>query len=387
MNDADWRKLLARALRRSRHDAPGRGRPRAAGAGSGARRRVDRRRHELRHRNRFSKANRSTRPSRPTSRRSILDEDLPIARGEITAPIDLLEELGPLSIDEDPLDADPKVADAFEMVEQLRDLTDCDDDHRYRDLVRQVVFAAQSLIGKGVMEEGYRVLRVLATHAGDDAKRSFAQRESATEGLAQLAQGAALDDLVKRACDPSADVSLHATGVLRELGFRCVARMLDQLEVEMDSERRARLSGVLLAMGEEVTPALAEAIATGSQRRQRLALRLAGETQNPRLVGNLREAMLTGHDEVSREASQALLRVGDVSSLEALAEGLASRRASVVGFAAFSLGSCGRVLAVAPLAQALDRALAAQQLPLARELVRALGRLGRPEAVPRSRRS
>lgn len=311
-----------------------------------------------------------------------LDDDLPVARSEITAPIELLDPLGPVTVDEAPLDADPKVAGAFELLDLLRDLTDCDDDHRYRDLVRQVVFSAQSLISQGVADEGYRVLRVLATHAGDDAKRTFAQRESATEGLAQIAQGVVLDDLVKRACDLSADVSLHATSVLRELGCRCVPRVLDQLEVEMDSERRARLTGVLLAMGEEVTPALAEAIATGSKRRQRLALRLAGESQNPRLVGNLREAMLGGQDEVSREAAQALLRVGDVSSLEALAEGLASPRASVVGFAAFSLGSCGRVLAVAPLSAALDRAVAAQQLPLARELVRALGRLGRSEAAP-----
>ena len=311
-----------------------------------------------------------------------LDADLPIARGEITAPIELNEALGPVSVDEAPLDARPQAAGAQPLIELLHDLTDCDDDHRYRDLVRQVVFAAQSLVGEGVAAENYRVLRVLATHGGDDAKRTFAQRESAVEGLAQLAHGAALDDLVNRACDASADVSLPATSVLRELGLRCVPRLLDQLEVEMDSERRARLSGVLLAMGEEVAPALGEAIATGSERRQRLALRLAGETQNPRLVGSLREAMLDGNDEVSREAAQALLRVGDVSSLEALAEGLASPRTSVVGFAALSLGACGRVLAVAPLAQALDRAVKAQQFPLAREIVRALGRLGRAEAGP-----
>jgi HEAT repeat protein len=222
---------------------------------------------------------------------------------------------------------------------------------------------------------------VLATHAGDDAKRSFAQRESASEGLAQLAHGAALDDLMARACDPSADTSLHATGILRELGSRCAARVLDRLEVEMDSERRERLTGVMLAMGEEVAPALAEAIAAGSKRRQRLALRLAGETQNPRLVLNLREAMLDGHDEVAREAAHALLRIGDVSSLEALAEGLTSPRASVAGFAAYSLGASGRVLAVAPLADALKHALAANQLALAREFVRALGRLGRAEAA------
>ena len=252
---------------------------------------------------------------------------------------------------------------------------------RYRDLVRQVVYAAQELVAQGVADEGYRALLVLGLHAGDDAKRSFAQRESASEGLAQLAHGAALDDLMKRACDPSADTSLHATGVLRELGARCASRVLDQLEVEMDSERRGRLTGVLLAMGEEVSPALAEAIVTGSKRRQRLALRLAGETQNPRLVLNLREAMLDGPDDVAREAAQALLRIGDVSALEALAEGLTSPRASIAGFAAHALGSSGRVLAVAPLSEALGRALAAHDLALAREFVRALGRLGRAEAA------
>ena len=308
-------------------------------------------------------------------------EDLPVARGDITAPIDLLEELGPVGIDESPLDADPKVASSIELVERLRELTECDDDHRYRDLVRQIVYAAQELVTLGVADEGYRTLLVLATHAGDDAKRSFAQRESASEGLAQLAHGAALDDLMARACDPGADTSLHATGILRELGARCAPRVLDRLEAEMDSERRERLTGVMLAMGEEVAPALAEAIATGSRRRQRLALRLAGETQNPRLVANLREALLEGHDEVAREAAHALLRIGDVSSLEALAEGLTSPRASVAGFAAYSLGASGRVLAVAPLGEALGRALAANDLALAREFVRALGRLGRAEAA------
>jgi HEAT repeat protein len=134
-------------------------------------------------------------------------------------------------------------------------------------------------------------------------------------------------------------------------------------------------------MGEEVSHALAEAIVTGSKRRQRLALRLAGETQNPRLVLNLREAMLAGSDEAAREAAQALLRIGDVSALEALAEGLTSPRASIAGFAAHALGSSGRVLAVAPLSEALGRALATHDLALARELVRALGRVGRAEVA------
>ena len=308
-------------------------------------------------------------------------EEMPVARGDITAPIELLEEMGPVGIDESPLDADPKVAGALGLVERLHELAECDDDHRYRELVHQIVYATRELVVEGVADEGYRALLVLASHAGDDAKRSFAQRESAVEGLAQIAQGVALDDLIARTCHANVDTSLNATSVLRVLGSRCVSRILDKLELEMDSERRERLAGVLLAMGEEVSPALTEAIATGSKRRQRLALRLVGETQNPRLVPNLREVMLDGQEDVAREATQALLRIGDVSSLEALAEGLASPRAVVAGFAAYALGSSGRVLAVAPLTDALRRALANDDVPLAREFVRALGRLGRPEGV------
>jgi hypothetical protein len=263
-------------------------------------------------------------------------------------------------------------------VERLRELTECDDDFRYRDLVRQVVYAAQELVAQGVADEGYRALLVLGLHAGDDAKRSFAQRESASEGLAQLAHGAVLDDLVKRACDAGADTSLPATGVLRELGGRCASRVLDQLEVEMDSERRGRLTGVLLAMGEEVSHALAEAIVTGSKRRQRLALRLAGETQNPRLVLNLREAMLDGPDEAAREARAAASatsprskRLPRDSPARALDRRLRGPRTRLVG-------SCSRGGAAS---EALGRALAAHDLALARESVRALGRLGRAEAA------
>src|SRR5690606_24181192 len=102
----------------------------------------------------------------------------------------------------------------------------------------------------------------------------------------------------------------------------------------------------------------------------------------PRLVACLREVLLSGESEVAREAARALVRVGDVSSLDVLAEALHSVRPEVSALAAFSLGATGRVLAVAPLQDALARALGRGDLALAREVVRALGRLARPEAAP-----
>jgi HEAT repeat protein len=294
--------------------------------------------------------------------------------------LDLLDALDPL------LPADPSAPaeePLDEIGERLRELDGCDDDARYRDFVRQLAFDASSRIEQGGFDDAWRVLEHVTRHAGDDAKRSFVQRESARECVMQLVRGAALGDLIRRACDDDIDLSLRAIGVLREIGSIAVPRLLDEIEREpSESNRRARLIGALFAMGEEAAPALAHAIASDRPRRQHVALRLAGDSQNPRLVPDLRDALLGGAREVAREAAQALVRIGDVSSLEVLSEALECGRPEIVSLAAQGLGSTGRALAVPPLAAALDRATRARDLSLARDLVRSLGRLGRSEAVP-----
>lgn len=276
---------------------------------------------------------------------------------------------------------DPAAARARELEAMLSQLEECEDDLAYRDLARHVASLAEHLLEAGEIDGVFRVLVLLSHHAGDDAKRSFAQRESAGEFLAHTARGDALQHLIDRAVDAAAESSLEATGALRELGARVAPAVLDRLEAETDPERRGRLSGVLIAMGEEAVPTLLDALVHGSKRRMRCALRLAGETQNPRLVACLREVLLSGESEVSREAARALVRVGDVSSLEVLAEALHSIRPEVAALGAFSLGATGRVLAIAPLQEALARALDQNDLAQAREVVRGLGRLGRAEAV------
>jgi len=287
----------------------------------------------------------------------------------------------PLAIEDAPLEADPREGRALELLGLLRDLEECEDDARYRDLARQAMTLATALVADGVLDEGYRTLLVLSAHAGDDAKRSYAQRESAMQFLTHLAIGPALDDLVARACTSTAEPSLPATGVLLQLGGRAVPLLLAQLEAESDPDRRARMTGVVIAMGEEAVPPLADAIVAGSGRRQRVAMRLAGETQNPRLVPSLREALLAGRGESARDAAQALVRIGDLAALEVLAEALRSARSEIAALAAYSLGTTGRTLALGPLVETLSRALANGDLALAREVARGIGRLGRPEGA------
>ena len=74
--------------------------------------------------------------------------------------------------------------------------------------------------------------------------------------------------------------------------------------------------------------------------------------------------------------------IGDVVALEVLAEALGSARPAIAACAAHALGGTGRVLAVAPLVAALDRALDSGANEMARDVLRALGRLARPESVP-----
>jgi HEAT repeat protein len=271
-----------------------------------------------------------------------------------------------------------------ELAERLIELAECDDDARYREAAYQLAFDAQVFVEEGRFDEPYRVLEALAAHCGDDAKRSFAQRESARECLVRLGQGAALGDLVRRACRSDTDSSLRAVGVLREIGTSVVPRLLDEIDAHgSDPDHRGRIASVLFALGEDAAPALATAIRSGTPRRQNAALRLAGEAQNPRLVPNLRDVLLGGPADAAREAAHSLMRIGDVSAFEVLAEALESDKQAVVTSAAHALAATGRALAVAPLAAAIDRALvASDQIALARDLVKSLGRLGRAEAVP-----
>jgi hypothetical protein len=309
------------------------------------------------------------------------EPDVPV-RGEIDeAPAAPSLPLG-VALEANPLEAAPVESRGEDLLAVLRDLDAASDDSVYRTLAIQAVSIASDLARDGLLDEGYRALLVFASHAGDEGKRSWSQREAAQESLERLATEGSLGDLANRACAAGTEASLRATELLLMVGGRAAPTLIDQLAMEAEPERRKRLTSVLIAMGDETAPALADAVAHGGGRRSRVALRLAGETQNPRLVPELRQTLLEGEGEGVREAARALVRIGDVTALEALVDALHSPRSEVAGLAAYSLGTTGRALCLPPLAEALGRALRSDQLELAREVVRGIGRLGRPDGVP-----
>jgi HEAT repeat protein len=284
-------------------------------------------------------------------------------------------------LDEAPLERAIPDARSAELVDLLREMDDCDDRAKYADIARRVVSIAERASVEGRLDDGYRVLLELARHAGDDAKQHATQARLAAEYLSELAKGVLLEDLIDRACAPGPEASIRATQVLMQLGEQVVPALLDAAERERDPGRSGQMHGILIAMGEKTLPVLIEAMACDQPGRVRNAIRIAGESQNPGAVPRLAE-VLTGNDAVLRdEAGKALVRIGSTRALDALISALRSSVAGVPALAAYCLAASGSPRAVEPLLQAMHEAIESREMAFAREAIRGLGRLARPEAT------
>jgi HEAT repeat protein len=232
-------------------------------------------------------------------------------------------------------------------------------------------------------DDGYRVILVLAAHS-TDATRSERQRALAEESLFLLSTGERLDDIVRRACAAPPEASVRATQILLQLGAHAVPHLLDALLSADDPERRGRINAILIAMGDKTVPEVRASLEKAEPERARVAARLAGETQNPALVPHLRNLLREPGTslELLKESARALVRIGSRSAEQALLEALASPRIELAAVAASCAGTSGSTRAFDALVGALRRALRDDQLELAREAIRGLGRLGRAEAVP-----
>lgn len=316
------------------------------------------------------------------------DDDLPAPKRQTTA-VDPLAALGELlsaaesEQHDGVLRPEPALDAGAELVGRLRSLDECRKDPRYTELLQGIVADAAAFADGKPCDDAYRVILVLSAHAMDSL-RSERQRTLAEDALFQLAAGARLDDIVQRACAAGPMPSVRATQILLQLGAHAVPRLLDALLTTGDPERRGRINALLIAMGDKAAPEVRASLERLEPERARLAARVAGDMQNPALVPYLRNALkdATAPLELAREIARALSRIGGRSAEQALAEALASPRAELAALAAscFTAGGSPRVFDA--LAAALSRALRDDLPELAREVIRALGRVGRPEAVP-----
>lgn len=255
----------------------------------------------------------------------------------------------------------------------LGELGDCASPASYLDLARRAVTEAERARDASAT---YRVLDVLAQHIETkdvrftDVARSF---------LVSQCQGDALRDLLDRAARGTGSEQVRAAQILTLVGEPAASVLLDRLPAYPEQVQRERLVPLILALGERAVPELMQRLTRPERDVARSSAHILGMLQHPGAVTPLAELAASADPTLRDEAARALVRIGTEDAVLALARGLRGERGVAVS-AAQHLGGTASPKAVAPLGHALERALEAKDVELAKEILRALGRLGRPEA-------
>ncbi len=257
----------------------------------------------------------------------------------------------------------------------LGELGDCTSTASYLDLARRAVTEAER------SRDADAVLRVLAAFAEHIETKEQRLGEVARSFLASMCNGDALRDLLERIARGTGAEQVQSAQILAAVGEAAVPALLERLPAYPEIVQRERLVPLVLALGERAVPELMRRLASGERDLARPAAHILGMMQHPGAVPLLADLAVGADPIVREEAARALVRIGTLEAVSGLARGLRAERAVVIS-AVQHLGGTASASAVAPLGHALERALEAKDVEVAKEILRALGRVGRPEANP-----
>ncbi len=287
------------------------------------------------------------------------------------------------AVDDDPLGA-PGADEASETLRrELLALDGLSDDDAYEQHGLRLLEAALEAFARGRHEDGYRTVLVFCDHAIGEGGRSARQARLAHEATQALCTGAALDEIIDRACASDVTRSVRASRVLLQLGAPAADRVLVRITDEPHDGRAGQLRAILTALGEHAREPLERALEGGGLRAAATAARLCGDTQNPSLVPALALGLRRPDPPLQRAAIAALTQIGGTEAGDVLLGELARADSQMIQACCQGLAQLGEDRFVLPMLAALDRAERRGDGELAVELVRALGRLGSERAVPR----
>ncbi len=264
----------------------------------------------------------------------------------------------------------------------LAQLQKTEDAAAYDCLAAEAIATAKLLFEDGDHDAAYQAILTLSAHATLDAGFHEKQRRSASEALIAFVSGPRLADLIARACTADTSLRIRATQILLQLAEHAVPALLRSIETLQNPDHRSQVAGILIAIGERATPYLLRTMQGNNLRAARVAARIAGEIQNPAAVSTLRKLMTSTDPALSKEASKALVLIGDATAIGALIHALLHEPSAIATQAAYWLGKAQSSHAVQPLADIVQQATLRGDFALAQEALRALGHIGAPEAIP-----
>jgi hypothetical protein len=277
----------------------------------------------------------------------------------------------------EPEDRDDPVA--TEVRQLIGELRACTEASSYMDVARRTGHLAERTSELDREDLSDLLLQALAEDA--QGKLGEHEREAARSFLGAAMQGRRLDHLIERIGRSDGGDRIAASQLVLSLDDDVIPELLAAATREPDPVARDRIRTVLISMGDQLLPEMMRMLESDEPDDVLGALRLAGETQHPALVPRLADFLAGGDDAQREEATRSLVRVGGDDAILALARAVRSDAPGVAEMAIQGLGNTRSRRATGPLRHALDRALEDKAVDRAKEVVRALGRLGEPEVA------
>ncbi|MGI9430632.1 MAG: HEAT repeat domain-containing protein, partial [Myxococcota bacterium] len=311
----------------------------------------------------------------------VLDLEVSASEGELTEsePGDPTE---PMALTAQPAPTleleDDSTPSGDDLTGLIRELGLCDSPSRYTDIARRVVTLAERAFEADDTGSFDRVVHAVGRHI--DSKHESGISPVALKFLDVLVSGRRLDYITKQATEGSEDGVL-ALQTLLHLGDDVVAHVVTAAATGGEREERDRLIGVILALGDRALPTVFELMGNPDAEVVRTAVRIAGDTQHPAAVPRLSEGLHHESAGVREDTGRALVRIGSDEAIAALARAARGSDRKVAALGIQCLAATANARALPPLEGALGRAVADKDADSAKEIVRALGRMGIAEAA------
>ncbi|HEU0298036.1 MAG TPA: HEAT repeat domain-containing protein, partial [Longimicrobium sp.] len=284
---------------------------------------------------------------------------------------------------------------AHDMYEQVRDSAvrvETEDTEELRRLLRQgsdserltvlnrLEFLAQYCLTHGMMDRGIGLVQDLRRDAEEMQGRNPATRAMVMLAMHRVSNRAVIEELVQRL--GKARTEEERTGLrstLLHLGADTVTPLVRELVAATDVGARRAYRDALVALDHVGVPLLEDMIGDERWFVVRNMVGILGEIRSADAIEYFRRTVEHSDARVRRETILALSKLGGEEAVPLLAKGLNDREASLRGAAALGLGLTKLPVAVGPL---LTRLPQENDPEVEVEVVRALGRVGDPRAVP-----
>ena len=255
------------------------------------------------------------------------------------------------------------------------------DDGQYRQLARLLLAKGMPLKLDRDFDRLFGVVAALARQ-GNEAARSAAGREQASQVLQQLATGELTEHLLDHLEDAEFEQKETVYGILKSLGVEAVEPVIRRLIAVGFKASRKTMTSALLQIGPVAEPALFGLLKDGRWQVVLAAVAILAEMGSRDAVKGL--VLTSNHSDgrVRMESIRALAYIGGMEASAALIELLRDPNQAIAIHAITWLGNTRNQRALQPLLQlVLKRDLSGKFRPIKKEAVLAIGRIGDRRAL------